>query len=254
MTLIASHRGGAHLWPENSRIAFVETTRLDVEMVEFDVHQTSDGVLVVHHDATIDRMTDGKGAIATLGYDALKRHVIIGSGGGTILTLAEVIAIFKPTGIDLRLEIKAGVNGTPYAGIEEKIIAELVAQGMLARSLITSFQLPLLGTFAEALAEQGGSVIGLVWLCAPLVIAQCGWPGVIAALAAHGIIGIAPRADVLNVETMLMLRDAGLIVHAWAAHTQDEARNMFELGVVSFTSDRPDLAIAARGAKDAAGT
>jgi glycerophosphoryl diester phosphodiesterase len=254
MSRIASHRGGAHLWPENSRMAFVETARLDVEMVEFDVHQTRDGVLVVHHDATIDRMTDGGGAIAALSYQELMRHVIIGSGGETILTLAEVIAIFKPTAIDLRLEIKAGLDGAPYAGMEKNIVAELAAQQMLSRSLITSFQLPLLEAFADALAQQGGAVMGLVWLCAPQVIVQCGWSGVIAALAACRITAIAPRASFLDPETMRLLRDAGLSVHAWAAHTTDDARKMFELGVLSFTSDRPDLALVARGAKDALAT
>jgi len=253
MTLIASHRGGTHLWPENSRTAFVRTTRLDVEMVEFDVHQTRDGVLVVHHDATIDRMTDGKGAIAAFSYDELMRHVIIGSGGEAILTLAEVIAIFKPTAIDLRLEIKTGVDGTGYPGIEDKILAELAGHDMLSRSLITSFHLPVLEAFAVALAKNGDSVMGLVWLCAPQVVMQCGWRGVIAALAACQITGVAPRANFLDAETMRHLRAAGLSVHAWAAHTTDDARRMFDLGVVSFTSDRPDLAIAARGAKDAAG-
>ena len=50
MTDIASHRGGALLWPENSRIAFENTARLAVEQVEFDVHPTRDGKLVVIHD------------------------------------------------------------------------------------------------------------------------------------------------------------------------------------------------------------
>ena len=64
MTDIASHRGGALLWPENSRIAFEQTAKLPVEQVEFDVHPTRDGKLVVIHDDTLDRTTDGKGPVA----------------------------------------------------------------------------------------------------------------------------------------------------------------------------------------------
>ena len=63
MTDIASHRGGALLWPENSRIAFENTAKLPVEQVEFDVHPTRDGKLVVIHDDTLDRTTDGKGPV-----------------------------------------------------------------------------------------------------------------------------------------------------------------------------------------------
>jgi glycerophosphoryl diester phosphodiesterase len=63
MTEIAAHRGGALLWPENSRLAFENTTRLAVEQVEFDVHFSADRQLVVIHDATLDRTTDGSGPI-----------------------------------------------------------------------------------------------------------------------------------------------------------------------------------------------
>ena len=63
MTDIASHRGGALLWAENSRLAFEQTARLPVEQVEFDVHPSRDGKLVVIHDATLERTTDGKGAV-----------------------------------------------------------------------------------------------------------------------------------------------------------------------------------------------
>jgi glycerophosphoryl diester phosphodiesterase len=70
MTDIASHRGGALLWPENSRIAFENTAKLQVEQVEFDVHPTRDGKLVVIHDDTLDRTTDGKGPVAAQDWAA----------------------------------------------------------------------------------------------------------------------------------------------------------------------------------------
>ena len=64
MTLIASHRGGALLWPENSPTAFRETAALPVDQVEFDIHPTADGEIVVIHDATLDRTTTGTGPVA----------------------------------------------------------------------------------------------------------------------------------------------------------------------------------------------
>ena len=185
MTMIASHRGGSHLWPENSRIAFRQTAELPVEMAEFDVHQTSDGVLVVHHDSTIDRMTDGAGALSALSYGELQRRVILGSGGETIPTLNEVIAIFKPSAVDLRLEIKTAADGKPYDGMEIRILDELRASDMLGRTLITSFALERLTAFRAALAAEDmtdGDTRGLMWLCAPSVVASIGWTGVEAAL------------------------------------------------------------------------
>jgi glycerophosphoryl diester phosphodiesterase len=60
---IISHRGGAYLWPENSLLAFRQSLALPVEVVEYDVHPSSDGVPMVHHDATLERMTDLAGPL-----------------------------------------------------------------------------------------------------------------------------------------------------------------------------------------------
>lgn len=249
MTMIVSHRGGAHLWPENTRFAFSKTAKLDVDLVEFDVHQTRDGKLVVHHDALIDRMTDGKGAIADFTYEELARHIVIGSGGETIPTLAETIDIFGPSAIDLRLEIKTGLDGKPYEGMEGRIVDELMATGMLARTMVTSFALPRLQAFVAALDERSlnaGELLGLIFLCSPQTVAQLGWRGIVAALRTSGVREIAVRADALDAEVMDFFRSNDVMVHGWAAHTSEAARMMFRLGVASFTTDRPDLAIAAK--------
>lgn len=249
MTLIASHRGGAHLWPENTRLAFSRTAKLDVDLVEFDVHQTRDGRLVVHHDALIDRMTDGKGAIADFSHEELMRHVVIGSDGETIPTLAETIDIFGPSPVDLRLEIKTKADGKPYEGMEGRIVDELLTTGMLTRTMITSFALPRLDAFGTALGERSlnvGELLGFIFLCSPQMAAQLGWNGIIAALRTSGVREIAVRADALDAGVMDRFRKAGVTVHGWAAHTSDAAKAMFRLGVASFTTDRPDLAIAAK--------
>src|SRR5215212_4556790 len=57
--LVMAHRGGAGLWPENTLLAFERARDLGVDVIETDVQSTADGVLVVMHDATVDRTTDG---------------------------------------------------------------------------------------------------------------------------------------------------------------------------------------------------
>src|SRR5499433_2551483 len=141
MTQIASHRGGALLWPENSRIAFENTAKLAVEQVEFDVHPSRDGRLVVIHDATLDRTTDGTGPVAAYDWAELDRLTLKGTGGQRMLLLDEVIEIFRPTPIVLRLEIKAGPNRVPYPGHPAKVMAALSQARVLERSVVTSFQL-----------------------------------------------------------------------------------------------------------------
>src|SRR5215213_3921663 len=64
MALVYAHRGGAALRPENSIPAFDHGMALGADGLEFDVHLSSDGVVVVHHDATLERTTPGKGRVA----------------------------------------------------------------------------------------------------------------------------------------------------------------------------------------------
>ena len=70
--LAIAHRGGAGLWPENTLFAFQNAVRIGVDALEFDVHATSDGELVVIHDATVDRTTDGAGRVDEISWAALR--------------------------------------------------------------------------------------------------------------------------------------------------------------------------------------
>ena len=93
MTEIASHRGGAQVWPENSPTAFRQTTRLAVEQVEFDVHPSRDGRLVVHHDATLDRTTSGTGPVCDQDWADLARLTLKGTQAERMLLLEEVLLV-----------------------------------------------------------------------------------------------------------------------------------------------------------------
>lgn len=243
MTIIASHRGGTHLWPENSLLAFRKTAALPVGYVEFDVQQTRDGVLVVHHDARVDRTTDGTGAVADFSFAELRKLVIIGSGGERIPTFDELLGIFAPSPVNLRLEIKTKLDMQPYAGMEAAIVDRLAATGMLARTLVTSFRIDRLAAFRAAVAD-GPSPIGAMWLVSQQVLELCGLDGVMAVADQQGVTELGLRHDALGETVIERLRAAGLKVHAWAAHTRAAAERMFDLGVESFTTDRPDLAIA----------
>jgi glycerophosphoryl diester phosphodiesterase len=68
-----AHRGASTRAPENTLAAFEEAIRLGVDAIELDVHLSADGVPVVIHDETVDRTTDGRGAVASLPLAALKR-------------------------------------------------------------------------------------------------------------------------------------------------------------------------------------
>jgi len=242
MTDIASHRGGALLWPENSWIAFTNTAKLPVEQVEFDVHPTRDGKLVVIHDDTLDRTTDGKGPVATRDWDELSRLVLKGTGGQRMMLLEEVIEIFRPTPIVMRLEIKCGPDRVPYPGHAARVAEALRQANVLDRSVITSFQL---GTVCEAVAAAQPSKH--VWLVLPQVQTDIGIANVIAAATGAGVPMLGLRQNMLTAEIVSTVRAAGLGIGGWACNDAEAIARLLALEVDVFTTDRPDLALAQRG-------
>ena len=241
-TEIASHRGGALLWAENSRLAFENTAKLPVEQVEFDVHPTRDGKLVVIHDETLDRTTDGHGPVCAHDWADLAKLILKGSGGQRMLLLDEVMDIFRPTKIVLRLEIKTGPNRVPYPDPHVfNVVSAVKAGGMLDRTVLTSFQL---GTVAEALRH--GTPLRSVWLVAPATQVDIGLAAVIAAAKANGVPMLGLHGPLLDPTTVAAVRKAGLGIGGWACNTASLIARMFDLDVDVFTTDRPDLALAQR--------
>ena len=244
-TEIASHRGGALLWAENSPLAFENTAKLPVEQVEFDVHPTRDGKLVVIHDETLDRTTDGHGPVCEHDWADLKKLILKGSGGQRMLLLDEVMDIFRPTKIILRLEMKAGPGRLPYADPHPaKVVAALKAGGMLDRTVLTSFQL---GTVVEAVRH--GTPMRHVWLALPTTQTDIGLGGAIDMAKAKGVPMLGLRSNLLDAPTVAAVRKAGLGIGGWACNDAAMIARMFELGVDVFTTDRPDLALAMRSTK-----
>jgi len=241
MTDIASHRGGALLWPENSRTAFENTANMPVEQVEFDVHPTRDGKLVVIHDDTLDRTTDGKGPVAARDWAELSKFVLKATGGQRMLLLDEVIEIFRPTPIVLRLEIKSGAERVPYPGHAARVAAALKQAKVLERSVITSFQL---GTVCEAVAAARPSKH--VWLVLPQVQTDIGLANVIATAKGAGVPMLGLRQNMLTAEIVAMARAAGLGIGGWACNDAEAIARLLKLQVDVFTTDRPDLALAQR--------
>jgi glycerophosphoryl diester phosphodiesterase len=244
MTEIASHRGGTLLWAENSRLAFEQTAKLPVEQVEFDVHPSRDGRLVVIHDATLERTTDGAGAVCQHDWAELSKLILKGSGGQRMLLLDEVVEIFRPTKIILRLEMKAGPGRVPYPDHPARITAALKAAGILDRTVMTSFQL---GTTAEV--PRHGKPMRHVWLVTPEIQTDIGLQAVIDLARSNGVPMLGLRSNVLDASTVDKVGQAGLGIGGWACNDAAAIAKMFDLGVDVFTTDRPDLALDIRAGR-----
>lgn len=131
MTNIFAHRGSKGTHPENTLASFKEAVRVGSDGIELDVHLTKDGHLVVIHDETVDRTTNGTGEIKNLTLAEIKA-MDAGSwfnetfAGEKIPTLEEVLLLLKELGFNGQLNIELKTDVIQYEGLVEKC---LILQG-----------------------------------------------------------------------------------------------------------------------------
>lgn len=121
---VVGHRGAAGHAPENTMASFKKAIELGVDIVELDVHLSNDGVVVVHHDHSLDRTTTGKGEIRHHKWDQIKK-LDAGSSfserfeNENVPTLEDVVKLCNKKA-EILIEIKEGEKF--YPEIEDKII------------------------------------------------------------------------------------------------------------------------------------
>ncbi|WP_198369257.1 glycerophosphodiester phosphodiesterase [Roseomonas rosulenta] len=240
-TAIASHRGGAFLWPENSLTAFRETARLKLEQAECDVHATADGEVVVLHDTTLERTTDGVGAVSALTAAQLRRLRVKGCRGEAPPMLDDMLGALAESVVVPRIEIKADAHGRPYHGLVPRVIGALDRKGMRRSAWIIAFD-------AQVAAEAAGAggLAGVAWLLERVTWSGLGVRGTIAVAKAYGFPEIGVQEAQLDPEACAALRAAGIRISVWGANHESSIRRMLGLGVDVLTTDDPPLAIALR--------
>jgi glycerophosphoryl diester phosphodiesterase len=242
--LIAAHRGGAALWPENSLAAVRGALALGVDALEFDVHLTADGEPVVIHDPTLERTTTLRGLVRETTREALRAARLRDAGGAVtgelVPTLAEVldVAAAAPR-VEVLPEIKTDHQRQPYPGIEERVIERLGARGLLARATVQSFDA---GTLKRVRAlEPSLRTMFLVSqrrLTATGVTAEDSvrWAKAVGATD----LGIDHR--VADASVIAAARAAGLRLSVWTVNAETDLVRMRDLGPDVVMTDRPDLA------------
>ncbi|WP_046756993.1 glycerophosphodiester phosphodiesterase [Kordia jejudonensis] len=132
---VTGHRGAAGLSPENTLASIQKAIELKVDRVEIDVHQTKDSVIVIIHDNSINRTTNGKGKIKNLTYEELQQFNIEDSL--TIPTLKEALKVIDKRA-KLLIEIKEGNDY--YPNIEKRILSIIKEYDAENWCIIQSFE------------------------------------------------------------------------------------------------------------------
>lgn len=139
--LVWAHRGASGYAPENTLASFQKAYELGADGVELDIQLSKDGKIVVIHDETIDRTSNGKGLVKDFTLEQLKALNANVTHPeyeyAQIPTMEEVFDLLKPTNMTINIELKTGLFD--YEGIEEKIIALTHEKGFENRVIYSSF-------------------------------------------------------------------------------------------------------------------
>jgi glycerophosphoryl diester phosphodiesterase len=242
-TRVAAHRGGAALWPENSLLAFRQALALGVDALEFDLHLTADGELVVVHDPTLERTSTGAGRVRDLKLaDLAGVRLKTREGAVTdepIPTFPQVLDLASKGSAELLPEIKVDANRQRYDGIEEKALALLRARGLLSRATVQAFQPETI----RRLRQLEPSVRTMLLVARGDVERDRARPAE-AVRRAHalGATDLGMNHRLIDADVMTAARAAGIRVSAWTVNEEPDLRRMIDLGVDVVMSDRPDLA------------
>lgn len=239
-TMIWAHRGASAYAPENSMEAFILAQKMGAEGIELDIHLSKDGHLVVAHDETVDRCSNGSGLIVekTL-HELLELDFSNGKenySNTRIPTLEQVLEFIKASGLTLNIEIKTGI--VLYEGIEEKTIKLVSKMGLDDKVIYSSFNHYSLSIVKKI---NPSAPIGILYseaMVDPYVYAK------------HlGAVAIHPYYKTLLVPgTIENCKNHGIKIHTWTVDSNDGINRMLENNVEAIITNRPDFAITLRNA------
>ncbi|KOU24765.1 glycerophosphodiester phosphodiesterase [Streptomyces sp. WM6372] len=201
--LTIGHRGVMGVEPENTLRSFVRAERSGMDVIALDLQLSKDGVLVVLHDAEVDRTTDGSGAVADLTLAALRE---LDAGHG------ERVPVFEEVLDAVRTPLQVSVQDGPAAAA----LAELVLRRDLsARVEVASFR-------DEVLAGTARLLPGVRTVLHSDLAG--GAPGVVARARACGAHEVALNIRELTLDTVERVHAAGLRVTGWTVNTLQQLR------------------------------
>lgn len=244
--LLGAHRGGGGMWPENTVYAFTKAAAtFPGILLEGDLQMSADGHVVVMHDDTVDRTTDGTGAVKDLTLKQLKaldagyRFSLDGGStfplrgqGITIPTFDEVLAALPEE--RLLMELKRGENVTA------SVLAVIQQYKAEQRMLLASFS-PVLMKEVRELAPN-------IATCYDLGTAM----GMLQALRKGDWENYTPTAQVLSLpkkyvtrfsltaDEIARIRDKGIVVQVHTLNTPESMKTYIDMGVDSILTDYPD--------------
>ncbi|MDR6227076.1 glycerophosphodiester phosphodiesterase family protein [Desmospora profundinema] len=240
-----AHRGASGHAPESTLPAFRLANRMGADWIELDVHQTRDGELAVIHDKSVNRTTNGQGAVKNLTLSQLKRldagswfdathpKQTVSYRGARIPTLEEVLLSQGKQG-RFCIEIKEGLP----VGVEKQVLDTLKRHGLLPRHQPERVMIQSFDPHVLKRIRQSHPRLTLVQL---IHFREAG------SLSRPGLQQIADYADAIGYHQRRMERDdirrahrEGLRIHAYTVNRKKKMRQLMDWGVDAICTNFPD--------------
>lgn len=217
---VVGHRGCKGRLPENTIPGFLHAIALGVDFLECDVHRTQDGRLAVIHDATVDRTTNGHGAVA--GQTLAELQALDAGGGMRIPALEEVLEVVRDSDVRLLVELK---DDPAVAATVEMVYAWRLADRV---------------SFSSAHGQRLQAVHALAPTARTLAIFPLGDRDAVEKTLAVGASGCDLVFRALTRDLVARAQDAGLEVCVWNPDSPEDQRTAIALGPDRISSNFPD--------------
>jgi glycerophosphoryl diester phosphodiesterase len=244
--LVMAHRGGRGLWPENTLYAFEQAVELGVDVLEMDIHATKDGELVVIHDSTVDRTTNGIGSVQSFTLVDLKK---LDAGyrwsnddgqtfpfrgqGVTVPTLDEVFTAFPE--VLMNIEIKQS-----QPSIVVPLCQMIRSYGKGDQVIVAAFDTDTIREFRRVcpgVATAFGEDEARVFFALSLVYLGSVYSPPAEALQVPEYSG---DLHVVTERFVNAVHRRNVDVHVWTVNDVDDMRRFLDLGVDGIITDHPD--------------
>lgn len=233
--LVWAHRGASGYMPENTLPSFRLAAEMHTEGIELDIQLTKDGRIVVIHDETLERTSNGSGWVKDHTYQELlgmqfdKTHPL--GVPVKIPLMEEVIDLVKPYGTFINIELKTGI--VDYPGIEEKILSLVREKEIEERVIYSSFN-----HYSMVKMKELDSHIrtALLYMDGPI-----GMPEYAKRLGADAV-----HPALYNLRFPHLMEEAeqlGLEVNTWTVNKKEYMEYCRHMGVHAVITNYPDQAL-----------
>lgn len=253
--MVIAHQGGNHLWPDNTLFAFQNAADLGADVLEMDLHITSEGVLVIIHDESVDRTTDGNGEVEAMTLAELKAldagyHWTRDEGasyphrgqGIRIPTLEEVFQAFPRQRMTIEIKKTERSMAAPFCAMIRKY-------NMQERVLVASFHDERMAEFRAECPEVATSSARQETTI--FVLLTKAWLGGLFSPEFHSL-QVPKESSGITVMTPGFVQAAharNLKVEPWTINDPEQMKLYLEWGVDGMITDRPDLLLEILGRK-----